>query len=39
MTTIPMPPSFYEDDIAKKYKKYEMVIKDRQVFKQKFLRS
>ena len=39
MTTIPMPPSFYEDDIAKKYKKYEMAIKDRQVFKQKFLRS
>ena len=38
-TTIPMPPSFYEDDLEKKFKKYELALRDRQVFKQKFLKA
>jgi hypothetical protein len=29
MSTIPMPPSFYDDDIKNKFKKYDMAIRER----------
>lgn len=36
---IPNPPSFYEEDLRKKVEKYSKAIKERQIFKQKYLKD
>lgn len=36
---IPNPPSFYEEDLRKKVDKYAKAIKERQIFKQKYLKD
>ena len=39
VSTLPNPPSFYEDDLRKKSEKYAKAIKERSIFKQKFLKD
>lgn len=36
---MPIPPSFYEQDMEQKYGKYEKAIKERQAFKAKYLKD